>query len=86
MHEKHSFYSVVNKTSKIVNEITNFICVVLLTAQVISILIMVGGRYIFHNSPLFYFTSKVNSSSDIRILSPFLISNFWFGGITAPFT
>ena len=51
MHEKHSFYSVVNKTSKIVNEITNFICVVLLTAQVISILIMVGGRYIFHNSP-----------------------------------
>ena len=41
----------VMKVAKVYNNCINFICVVLLTAQLISILIMVIGRYIFSLVP-----------------------------------
>ena len=45
------WYRAVIKASDICNAIINFICVVLLTAQVVAILIMVFGRYFFNSVP-----------------------------------
>ena len=45
------WYKAVLKTAEIYNRIINFLCVILLTAQTISILIMVFGRYIFNHVP-----------------------------------
>ena len=46
-----AWYKSVLKISDIYNKIINFLCVVLLTAQTVSILIMVFGRYIFNHVP-----------------------------------
>lgn len=51
MIQEKNWYRGVMKTAKIYNALINFICVVLLTAQTLSILIMVGGRYIFNKVP-----------------------------------
>lgn len=51
MIQKKSWYQAVLKIANVYNSVINFICVVLLTAQAISILIMVGGRYIFSKVP-----------------------------------
>ncbi len=45
------WYRAIIKTSNVCNAIINFICVVLLTAQVVAILIMVFGRYLFNSVP-----------------------------------
>lgn len=46
-----AWYKTVLKISDVYNKIINFLCVVLLTAQTISILIMVFGRYLFNHVP-----------------------------------
>lgn len=46
-----AWYRAMMKASGICNAIINFICVVLLTAQVAAILIMVFGRYLFNSVP-----------------------------------
>lgn len=45
------WYKGLLKVSDICNSIINFICVVLLTAQTVSIIIMVFGRYFFNKVP-----------------------------------
>lgn len=51
MIQDKKWYQGVLKVADVYNKIINFICVVLLTAQTISILIMVFGRYLFNNVP-----------------------------------
>lgn len=51
MIREKRWYRGLLKIAKIYNELINFVCVVLLTAQTLSILIMVGGRYFFHKVP-----------------------------------
>ena len=45
------WYKALLKASDICNAIINFCCVVLLTAQTLSIIMMVFGRYIFNKVP-----------------------------------
>lgn len=51
MIQEKGWYRGVMKAAEIYNSLINFICVVLLTAQTLAILIMVGGRYFFHKVP-----------------------------------
>lgn len=51
MIQEKSWYKAVIKVSDAYNSIINFICVVLLTAQLISIIVMVFGRYLFGKVP-----------------------------------
>ena len=51
MIREKAWYKAVLKIADIYNKIINFFCVVLLTAQTVSILIMVFGRYIFNHVP-----------------------------------
>lgn len=51
MIQEKNWYRGVLKAASLYNRLINFICVVLLTAQTLSILIMVGGRYIFNKVP-----------------------------------
>lgn len=51
MIQEKRWYRSIMKISDIYNSVINFICVVLLTAQIGSILIMVAGRYIFNKVP-----------------------------------
>lgn len=51
MLQERTWYRGLMKTAEVYNKIINFICVLLLTAQTISILIMVFGRYIFNYVP-----------------------------------
>lgn len=51
MIQEKNWYRGVMRLADIYNSIINFICVLLLTAQTVSILIMVGGRYIFSKVP-----------------------------------
>ena len=51
MIQEKSWYRAVMKISELYNHVINFICVILLTAQTMSILIMVAGRYFFHKVP-----------------------------------
>lgn len=51
MIRDRSWYQAVLKIAEVYNKIINFCCVVLLTAQTLSILIMVFGRYIFNYVP-----------------------------------
>lgn len=51
MIQKKRWYQSIMKIARQYNAFINFICVVLLTAQVISILIMVVGRYFFNKVP-----------------------------------
>ncbi len=46
-----AWYKTVLKIASVYNKIINFLCVILLTAQTISILVMVFGRYIFNYVP-----------------------------------
>ena len=51
MIQDKNWYKVVMKASNICNQIINFICVSLMTAQTLSIIIMVIGRYFFNKVP-----------------------------------
>lgn len=51
MIQEKRWYQSIMKASNLYNSVVNFICVVLLTAQTVSILIMVAGRYIFNKVP-----------------------------------
>ena len=51
MIQEKSWYKSIMKASKYCDSIINFICIVLLTAQILSILIMVFGRYLFSYVP-----------------------------------
>lgn len=51
MIQEKRWYQGIMKVSKLYNSVINFICVVLLTAQAVSILTMVAGRYIFNKVP-----------------------------------
>ena len=51
MIQEKPWYRAVMRISDVYNKIINFICVVLLTAQTVSILIMVVGRYVFNKVP-----------------------------------
>lgn len=51
MIQEKRWYRDIIKISNLYNSVINFICVVLLTAQTVSILIMVAGRYIFSKVP-----------------------------------
>lgn len=51
MIQEKRWYKSILKISDVYNKIINFLCVVLLTAQTVSILIMVGGRYLFSHVP-----------------------------------
>lgn len=51
MIQNSPWYRVLMKISDIYNEIINFLCVVLLTTQTLTILLMVAGRYIFKSIP-----------------------------------
>ncbi len=51
MIQEKSWYRFVMKASDICNSIINFICVTLMTAQTLSIIIMVFGRYLFNKVP-----------------------------------
>lgn len=51
MIQEKRWYRNIIKVSNLYNSVINFICVVLLTAQTVSILIMVAGRYIFSMVP-----------------------------------
>lgn len=51
MIQEKPWYKTLLKIADIYNEIINFICVVLLTAQTVAILIMVVGRYVFSSVP-----------------------------------
>ena len=51
MIKENSWYKKILSIAEIYNKIINFLCVILLTAQTISILIMVFGRYIFNHVP-----------------------------------
>lgn len=51
MIQEKSWYKIVMKISDVYNSIINFVCVSLMTAQTLSIIIMVFGRYIFNKVP-----------------------------------
>ena len=51
MIQEKSWFKAVMKISDAYNKAINFVCVVLLTVQIISILIMVFGRYVFRSAP-----------------------------------
>lgn len=51
MIREKAWYRFILRIADIYNKIINFICVILLTAQTISILVMVFGRYIFNHVP-----------------------------------
>lgn len=51
MLQDKRWYQAVIKISDIYNSIVNLVCVLLLTAQAVSILVMVAGRYFFHKVP-----------------------------------
>lgn len=51
MIREKAWYRLILRIADIYNKIINFICVILLTAQTISILVMVFGRYIFNHVP-----------------------------------
>lgn len=51
MIQEKRWYQSIMKVSNLYNAVINFICVVLLTAQIGSILVMVAGRYIFSKVP-----------------------------------
>lgn len=52
MIQEKGWYRILIKAADLYNGLINFICVLLLTAQTLSILIMVAGRYIFNKVPL----------------------------------
>lgn len=51
MIQEQSWYRYIMKISDFYNKIINCICVVLLTAQLLAILVMVIGRYLFNFVP-----------------------------------
>ncbi len=51
MIQEKRWYQIIMKIADRYNAIINFICVVLLTAQIVSILVMVAGRYFFGKVP-----------------------------------
>lgn len=51
MISEKKWFKAILKIADVYNSIINFICVVLLTAQTVSVLIMVVGRYVFSNVP-----------------------------------
>lgn len=51
MIQEKNWYRAIMKVSDVMNKIINFLCVVLLTVQTLSILVMVFGRYLFNSVP-----------------------------------
>lgn len=51
MMQEKKWYQAVIKISDLYNKVVNLICVILLTLQTVTILIMVAGRYIFNHVP-----------------------------------